>query len=514
MILIYNFSGYSIAERIVKKSFKNSFGNIKIKTIKDNIVPSKLEKVLLVILIGTRKTITKKLIKHLNVNKIKVIIFGPLSSDLSNILNFQSNIKNNDFWTVKIKKKNITFSDLYIQYQKNELQSKNFKRYFERYDYNDEWNNYGYGKIDFDNKILSISSSIRISNANEISYITDSINNYYGSYCGLWKSDHCLLWFNRLSGPFDSFEWRIVENFVSNLVYKNFKCIPSISEIPFGARGIATSRLDCDEDIASSKKLFQFYKKKNIPLSLAIVTDLLKDKKNRLFLSKIKDLNKILLSHSKTHRPNWGGNFIAAKWEAEEAKNDIYRYFKIVCDFAVAPFHHAPPYAIKALEVNKYKGLVAGIINNDPYILIARSGKSIYSEKIISLSQQCMIHGDILKTNEDLKRYYEIIDQYKNSRTIFGYLDHPLSKRYSYGWKNEETRIHFHKKIINYLKKKKFTFLSIIEVFRFIKNKNKIKIHILNKGFLITKNSKENLLYAIEYKGKFFKLDTKLEIYE
>ena len=46
------------------------------------------------------------------------------------------------------------------------------------------------------------------------------------------------------------------------------------------------------------------------------------------------------------------------------------------------------------------------------------------------------------------------------------------------------------------------------------KNKNKIKIHILNKGFLITKNSKENLLYAIEYKGKFFKLDTKLEIYE
>ena len=514
MILIYNFSRNLIAEKIVKTSFINSYGKILIKSVKNDSIPKNLEKIFLVVFIGTKKSISKKLIQKLKKKKIKIIIFGSLTEDLSSSLKFKNNILNNDFWTLRIKKGNTTQSDLYIQYCRNQLYSQTPKRYFERYDYKDEWNNYGYGKIDFKNKILSISSTIKLNNQNEISYISDNNNNYYGSYSGLWKNDFCLLWFNRLSGPFDSFEWRIVENFVSNLVYKNFKCLPLISEIPFGTKGIATARLDCDEDIESSKKLFQFYKKKNITLSLAVVTELLKDKKNRSFLSKLKNLSNILLSHSKTHRPNWGGDYKNAKWEAEDSKNDIYRFFKIVCDFAVAPFHQAPSYAIKALEKNKYKGLVAGIINNDPYILMARAGGSIFSKKVISLSQQCMLHGDILKTERDLKRYYSIIDQYKHSKTIFGYLDHPFSKRYSYGWQNEKSRINFHNKIINYLKKNNFVFLSIIEIFRFIENKAKIKIIKNKKIFFIKKNSDESLIYSIEYKGKLFKLDNKLVINE
>ena len=219
------------------------------------------------------------------------------------------------------------------------------------------------------------------------------------------------------------------------------------------------------------------------------------------------------MSHSKTHRPNWGGNSENAKWEAEDVRNDIYRFFEIVGDYAVAPFHQAPSYAIKALE-NIYKGLVAGIINNDPYILLARAGRSIFSDKVISLSQQCMLHGDILKTKRDLKKYYSIIDQYKNSKTIFGFLDHPFSKRYSYGWQNEKSRINFHNKIINYFKKNNFIFLSIIEIFRFIENKAKIKIIKNKKVFFIRKNSNESLVYSIEYKGKLFKLDNKLVINE
>ena len=316
-------------------------------------------------------------------------------------------------------------------------------------------------------------------------------------------------------GPFDSFEWRVLENFVSNFKYKDFKCIPLVLEIPYKDMGVATVRLDCDEDVASSEKLVSFYEKKRIPVSLAVVTDLLKIKKNVTFLKKVTKSNVDILSHSKTHRPHWGGDFETALWEGQESRNDIYRTLKLVSSIAVSPFHQSPGYAVKALEKAGYELLVSGIIKNDPFMLISRAGRSIHADKIISLTQQCMLHGDIAESKNSLKDYYKIIKLFKHSKMIFGYLDHPFSKRYKYGWGNEKKRINYHRKIVEYLKQKRFTFYNISKISEFIQNKHKIILKKDNNKFFLRNDFYKNKMdYGVEYKGKKFKLSYELIINE
>ena len=69
MILIYNFSRNLIAEKIVKTSFINSYGKILIKSVKNDSIPKNLEKIFLVVFIGTKKSISKKLIQKLKKKK-------------------------------------------------------------------------------------------------------------------------------------------------------------------------------------------------------------------------------------------------------------------------------------------------------------------------------------------------------------------------------------------------------------------------------------------------------------
>ena len=256
------------------------------------------------------------------------------------------------------------------------------------------------------------------------------------------------------------------------------------------------------------------FTKKKIPLSLAIVTNLLDTKENVNFLRNNIEKDHIL-SHSKTHRNNWGGNYTNAVWETTESRNDIYRNFKIVNNYSVSPFHQTPKYAIKAMEFSGYQGFVGGIIKNDPYVLLARAGKTPYSDKIITLSNQCMLHGDIMKKKTSINIFYETIKSFKRSKMIFGYLDHPFSERYKYGWDGEKDRIQCHSRIIKFLRKEKFKFLGLNQILRFINDKSNIVIK-KNKNYFTVLKTTINTPYfhCLEYKGKKYKLDKELKINE
>ena len=517
MIYIFNYTNNLTIEKLIKTSLLNTYGDISIKVIKRNLKPSDFGQLHLIVMIGTFKDRSREIIEQIKNRNVKVIILGNICDDLKKVLNINHhNYEYLNFQTNKnIVKNNTTQSNFAIISKRNQLYKHNYKRYFEYYSYEKEWNNFGYGKITNSNLLFNISSTVKLNVINELSFIQNKKKNYCGSYSGLWKNDNCILWFNRLAGPFDSFEWRVLENFVSNLKYKDFKCIPLVLEIPYKDKAVATVRLDCDEDLASSEKLVDFYKKKRISVSLAVVTNLLNIKKNVTFLKRITKSNIDILSHSKTHRPNWGGNFEAALWEGNESRNDIYRALKLVTNVAVSPFHQSPKYAVKALEKSGFGLLISGIIKNDPFMVISRAGKSIHTDKIVCLTQQCMLHGDIAESKNSLKDYYETIKLFKHSKMIFGYLDHPFSKRYKYGWENEKKRISYHKKIVEHLKQKEFTFYNISKIAEFIQNKNKIIIKKDNNKFFLRNDSYKNkMVYGVEYKGKKFKLSYNLIINE
>jgi hypothetical protein len=285
MIYIFNYTNNLTIEKLIKTSLLNTYGDISIKVIKRNLKPSDFGQLHLIVMIGTFKDRSREIIEQIKNRNVKVIILGNICDDLKKVLNINHhNYEYLNFQTNKnIVKNNTTQSNFAIISKRNQLYKHNYKRYFEYYSYEKEWNNFGYGKITNSNLLFKISSIVRLNVINELSFIQNEKKFFCGSYSGLWKNDNCILWFNRLAGPFDSFEWRVLENFVSNLKYKDFKCIPLVLEIPYKDKAVATVRLDCDEDLASSEKLVDFYKKKRISVSLAVVTNLLNIKKTLLF---------------------------------------------------------------------------------------------------------------------------------------------------------------------------------------------------------------------------------------
>ncbi|EON11202.1 polysaccharide deacetylase [Pandoraea sp. SD6-2] len=119
----------------------------------------------------------------------------------------------------------------------------------------------------------------------------------------------------------------------------------------------------------------------------------------------------------------------------------------------MSPFHQNPAYALEALSDAGYEGCVGGIIRNDPEFLIARGGMlANMPSGFIGHSQQTMFHGDCLLADGDpLETFKRAFDIAYQSKTLFGYLDHPFSKRYQYGWSTEAERIDAHEQLIAYI---------------------------------------------------------------
>ena len=115
-----------------------------------------------------------------------------------------------------------------------------------------------------------------------------------------------------------------------------------------------------------------------------------------------------------------------------------------------------------------------------------------------------MLHGDCLLEGSDplqiSKKSYELA---KDSKAIFGYLDHPFSKRYTYGWNDETERTLAHRDLILYIKSsaKQPLFLSEEKALDFLLFKlNKISEHeiILHTNM---KNNSDNM-HALNIAGR------------
>ena len=359
-------------------------------------------------------------------------------------------------------------------------------REWQRFDFADEWNNLGYGRIEKGDSPFSL--SMLNTEHIEFSHIISEVIHFdtHEKICVfagiIEKEDKATLWINREMGLRDGVDFYLIEDFLCHYKNERFGSVPVLSEIPYGFSAAVTMRIDCDEEIASGRKLFELYKSHNIPFSLAITTNQDIGVDSIHLINDVIKHNGAVVSHSHTHASDWGGT-------QEKAEQEIYTSQKILkallpdqysMDWVVSPFHQNSQNAIKGLVKAGIRGFIGGLIKNDPQYLQARAGEVISGEKIITHSQQCMLHGDSYRlTGIDI--YKKTFENHYHSNTFFGFLDHPFSSTYSYGWANEEERLNIHDQFIKYMKEfDSVWFTNLVEAMNFLWVKSYTKVWVEN----------------------------------
>ncbi len=355
-----------------------------------------------------------------------------------------------------------------------------------RFDFLDEWNNLGYGKITNDKSKWSISNSeLGESEFSEVlAYVESDEGKKLCVFIGIKEvGNEVHFVVNREAGLSDSTDFSLIEDFLVNYNKEKFGSVPVLSEIPYGFKSAVTMRIDCDEDIKSGRELFLLYKEMNVPFSMAIKTSLDLTGENKSFMLEVIEGGGSVVTHSNSHAENWGGSEERAYEEATLSRNKLMKALdnsKYNYDYVVSPFHQNPQYAVKGLERAGIKGFVGGIIKNDPEYLSSRAGYVSTKENIITHSQQCMLHGDCYKET-GLKVYKKSFDNHYKSNTFFGFLDHPFSD-YWYGWESEEQRLEAHRDFLKYLKSNEGVwFANLIDAMNFLWVKSNTKIWIENE---------------------------------
>jgi hypothetical protein len=329
------------------------------------------------------------------------------------------------------------------------------RRPFLRYDYADEWNNLGFGRLRTDASPWAVQGGLAPDSALELAglYIQGQACEYAGAYLTLLDTpDASVLWCARPVGPVDSPEWSVLERFLSDWRAGELPCRPTLRQTPDGCRCLVTMRLDADEAVASARDLFTWYAGQNLPFSMAVKTSLPLGAVDMALLEDVCANGGTLLSHSHTHPLNWGATYAEAWREAVISSARLAESSPRLprLDLAVSPFHSNPLYALKALRRAGYRGFVSGIIHNDPEYLLGRAGLAPFAGgRLIGFSQQSMLHGDCYKRQgESVETYIRAFEAQYAAAGFFGYLDHPFSERYQYDWQNEKQRLTAHQKLI------------------------------------------------------------------
>lgn len=353
------------------------------------------------------------------------------------------------------------------------------RRYFCRYDFLSEWNNLGYGRIGFGNDRWSIA---QVANSFETAVASVEIDGMSSIGAAVTLRDltrGSVLWFARPVGAVDGQDWAVVEDFVSRHRADELPSRPFLKGIPHGYGAAVSMRLDCDENVASARPLLDLYCSRHRPISLAVATGRLESRKDLELISDVLQAGGSVLSHSVTHSPEWGGSSEAAEREARDSKARLEALFAgLNVRYAVSPFHQNPSYVPGALARAGYDGFIGGSVANDPEYLMARGGVPPFGPpNIISHSQSCMLHGDcMLAGNDPLSVFKEAFRLARGSREFFGYLDHPFSERYAYGWRNEKARLEAHAAYLTYLEEEcgdgSLLFVNEDVCMRFIKEKS------------------------------------------
>jgi len=389
------------------------------------------------------------------------------------------------------------------------LGAREWKRPFERFDFTDEWNNLGFGAIRADGSIWSAGEPVNVPEAALLAAVTIDEEHRF-AYAAFWNdAASSVLWFNRAVGPCDSFEWRVVENFLSGYRARELYCQPVLSEIPWGYDAVITSRLDCDEDIESARLLRDTYRRLGVPFSLAVHTANLGNQANHALLKELAaDPDAAILSHTATHAPDWGGSYAAALWEGTESARLIESVVSRPVRYAVSPFHQTPHYALEGLADAGYAGCIGGIIRNDPEFLLARGGMlADMPSGFVGHSQQCMLHGDcMLAEGDPLAVFKAAFDVAYETKSLFGYLDHPFSERYQYGWRTETERIAAHEEFISFIRTRTSRPLFVNEevAMDFLLAKSLHDVVEDGDGFLVKPmwRIEQSLPLAVEYRGE------------
>jgi hypothetical protein len=358
-----------------------------------------------------------------------------------------------------------------------------------RFDFANEWNNHGYGRIGASGDDWSLQSSATWGAAMPLATVVSPGGDKL-AYASLHQTDRgAALWFNRPVGPVDSLEWHLVESFLSDYRADDLPCLPSLSEIPAGYRAAVCARLDCDEAVASAAPLLELYRDCGVPLSLALLTGQPIGKADMKLMSSVLDAGGSVVPHSVRHEPNWGGCYERALAEARESRAWIEEHLPEAgpVRYAVSPFHQNPTYAVTALADAGYDGFIGGIIANDPEYLLGRAGRvPLAPRPVISHSSQCMLHGDCFRRyGNSVDAYCESFDQHVAARAAFGYLDHPFSPRYQYGWSDEATRVSAHRQLIEHIGiGGDVWWASVNELLDFLKRRDAARVSLDDAGQL------------------------------
>lgn len=386
------------------------------------------------------------------------------------------------------------------------------RRHFCRFDFTDEWNNLGYGRTGFGSGRWSIAQL-----ADGFDTLVAGVHAGGTSPIGAAVTQRDLpggsvLWFARPVGPVDGQDWAIVEEFVSSYRADELPVRPCLKGAPHGYGGAVSMRLDCDEDLASARPLFELYSDRRRPVSLAVTTGRLHRNEDVTLIADVLRARGALLSHSVTHAPRWGGSSEAAEREARDSKGCLERLFPDVSvRYAVSPFHQNPSYVPDALARSGYDGFIAGSIASDPEYLMSRAGVPPFAPpNVVSHSQSCMLHGDCLLAEgaDPLAVFKEAFRLARAGGEFFGYLDHPFSERYSYGWSSEQARLDAHSAYLSYLDEEcgeeSLLFVNEDECMRFIKEKSAAVIDFdeASGDFAISNAVAAGFPLAVRYRGQ------------
>jgi len=326
------------------------------------------------------------------------------------------------------------------------------ERAFCRFDFEEEWNHRGHGRILAGATRWSLWTTPEAGRACEAARVEVAGEARGVAASRLDAPDASVFWIGRPVGPVDGLDWTSVERFFSDHRAGELPCWPSWCDWPAGFDAGATFRLDCDEAVASARPLFERYRERGIPVSLALLAGLELGADDRRLVADVLASGGSVLSHSLRHLPDWGRDLDEARAEARGSRERIEALFPDAAPvrFAVSPFHRNPPYAIRAVgEV--YDALVTGIPVNDPECLIARAGVLPFADPpLVSHSQPNMLHGDCFaRQKESVRPWVEAFACHRAAGALYGYLDHPFSERYAYGWASEAQRIAAHDALLD-----------------------------------------------------------------
>lgn len=382
-------------------------------------------------------------------------------------------------------------------------------RAFLRFDYANEWNNLGFGRIQADGGPWSIASAAELDGALVLAWAEAEGLRRLPVVTLFEAKAGSVLWWNRPVGPVDSAEWAVIEAFLADWRAEDRPTVPVIAEIPFGYDCAITMRLDCDEDIASARPLFELYRARSLPFSVAIKTAQEDRTEHIALLKEILANGGAVLSHSVTHATNWGGSGKACYLEARGSADWLeQRLPGVTIRHAVSPFHQNPPYVPAAMKQAGISGFVGGIIANDPEALLARGGiLPGDSSGVISHSQQCMLHGDCVLAQPDrLAIAKKAFMAARGSGMLFGFLDHPFSPRYDYGWGSEDHRLSCHAEFLDFIaeqtKDRTVLWLNEDQALDWIGDKARLRMVPQRNGFAVEAGANASLPVAVRWRGQ------------